>query len=250
MSRNPFSYYPTKHSIEYYCGRANYLSSCLCEQCKEERRKQLEHWERQMKSRIVNRVKVGQTSIKYPANSLVHQSLKTLSIARSMAKNTATKSSVIPESQLVSTDIRPPLVKAAGFGLGTCAYSYVCQTMELCGWVKRSVIPITQMEDRRIRINKPIKSKKEKRFQKIIGSTPKAIYDYKDTPVTRNIVMYEITDVGLEALKKFDEINNNPTGPSPHPTRTHAGRIKGYKQVEVPIYVDPEVVDRFDGAVW
>lgn len=202
-----------------------YDPRCECKECKEKSKTTRSVEYKRFKGRIPNRLQFGQTTIKYPANSSVHQSLQVLAARE------------IPSF-------------ASDFGLGYTSTGYQCQTMELCGWVKRTKVLYASWEYRDILKKKIAVDSQEKKLQKAIGSYPQPQFERRLVLMKRKRVVYEITPVGREALAKMNEVTRTPSGPVEHPTRSCSGRTKGYKLVECPIYVDTELLTKHRGNVW
>jgi len=183
--------------------------------------------------RIPNRIKADQTTIKVAVNSQLHVNLGIL-------------------SQCSGTPI------ARDFGLGSPEHGWLCQQMELCGFVKRSYKEMPQLEYRQVRPGKKLTAK-EVKHQRALGTYPDL--EDKEVVVKRKRVCYQITDVGLSALHKLDlglEANQTqPSGPSEGEIVTigqyrvhHQSTVTGYKYITVDIKIDPAVHKRMVDRVW
>ena len=151
----------------------------------------------------------------------------------------------------------PGWIQAKYFGLGSVDCGYLCQQLEMYGFVTRKSIKKTELEDRYIRKEKI--NRKEREISKALGILPKL--QLGQVPVTRKYVHYKITETGKRAYeivnKKFYELKGiKPdfkyvkVDPPILFSISEQDTTKGFVYIEVPIKVDPKVYKRLQNVLW
>jgi len=185
---------------------------------------------------IRHRVYPGVTSVRLPANGLVHRALQTLDMSTHPLERDG---HIYYEARI--------------FGLGTCAHAYVCQTLELCGFVVRV--------RRKVLINTTRRgwpanyTDAERDAAKTVGIADR-VCEERTHPVRWPIVHYRISSTGKEALRLLNAAiaYGKATGPmywDEHDLQPHrGGGTYGYKYVTVPVRVTQSAWARLGNVTW